>query len=802
MMPLKKICLAHRLARFFAMIVGFGIAYLNALELNISYGKEKNQTFSIITLQSSQAFLCETIYQDGGSYMFVRCNIPKIPENGFLPFNTDFFNVSYEMQDGSFVLFIHPTKKIKLFYIPDNLPQTYFFSDAKEEKSKIWQIVGFNEEIPFLSPETNKQGINFPIRMDPQKLDYIGEMNIDKNPLKSTTGADYADYLAVKNLIEHHNYKFALSAISQAFKKFPNTFFAKDLLFFQIKALYNLELYDNVIENANAWIKAYSSDDDIPEMLYMLGNTYGNIHFPTEANYYYQRIIQQYPKSRFTPLAKMRLAKVFMNDSNMGMARIYFSQAYEGAKDLDSVTEIALEWAFFELQTHNPENAKELIKKILEKNPAYFTVHPQKTKIAIAYLSDKKLYDSAAAIGQYYFDHTNEYDNLHEPIGFMLGDLYAKAGDFDAAHKSNQAYIKEYESLPRAKEIEKQDDKLLFNVSGDDKTKLARYDYILDKYPNTAESKEAAKLKAELLLKLERYSEVLDMGDVLRGMPKLYDDALLGVINQNIAQNRCDDTNRYLVDLNDFSRIKHPKKAFECLYDAKLYAKANDLTNAQVKDPNNPDYLFWLYNHARVLNALDKYADSTIASNDVLSLSKAKKTTRYDDVLFTLFDNLTHTDKRGAKELYGRLESGFRDDVRMLKVYAWLLGDEKLDATTRAIYAKNLLDLQNVYQNSDYTPFADFKLIDAYQDLAKKEQALEVADALSKKELKAQDMQKALYLKASLEIALKKDAKETLKRCNAIKEESSWRTLCVQSEGLLMPQNQEDKTSQDQKTKE
>ena len=55
--------------------------------------------------------------------------------------------------------------------------------------------------------------------------------------------------------------------------------FAKDLLFFQIKALYNLELYDNVIENANAWIKAYSSDDDIPEMLYMLGNTYGNIHF-------------------------------------------------------------------------------------------------------------------------------------------------------------------------------------------------------------------------------------------------------------------------------------------------------------------------------------------------------------------------------------------------------------------------------------------------------------------------------------------------------------------------------------------
>ncbi len=800
-MSLKKKCLICRITSFFTIIFALGIAYLNALELNISYGREKNQSFSIVTLQAKEAFLCETIYQDGGSYAFVRCKIPKIPENGFLPFDTDFFNVSYEMQNGVFVLSIHPTKKIKLFYIPDSLEQTYFFSDAKEEKSKIWQIIGFSQEIPFLSSSINakKQGINFPIYMDPQKFDYIGEMNIDKNPLKSTTGADYVDYLAVKDLIEHHNYKFALSAISQAFKKFPNTFFAKDLLFFQIKALYNLELYDNVIENANAWIKTYSSDDDIPEMLYMLGNTYGNIHFSTEANHYYQRIIQQYPKSRFSPLAKMRLAKVFMNDSNMGMARIYFSQAYEEAKDLDSVTEIALEWAFFELQTHNPENARELIKKILEKNPIYFTIHPQKTKNAIAYLSDKKLYDSAAAIGQYYFDHTNEYDNLHEPIGFMLGDLYAKAGNFDAAHKSNQAYIKEYENLPRAKEIKRQDDKLLFKISGDDKAKLARYDYILDKYPNTTESKEAARLKAELLLKLERYSEVLDMRDALKEMPKLYDNALLGVINQNISQNRCDDTNRYLVDLHDFSRIKYPKKAFECLYEAKLYAKANDLTSSQIKDPNSAEYLFWLYNHAKVLNALDKYVDSTIASNDVLSLSKARKINSYDDILFTLFDNFTHTDKRGAKELYGRLESSFKDDFRMLKVYAWLLGDDKLDATTSAIYAKRLLELQDTYQNSDYTPYANFKLIAAYQELNQKDQALDAADVLSKKELKPQDMQRALYLKASLEIALKKDARETLKRCSSIKEESSWKTLCIQSEELLTSQNKEDKTSQDKK---
>lgn len=761
------------------------VSVSNALELNISYGKQGDQGFSIITLKSAEDFPCETIYQNARSYAYVQCHISKIPENGFLPFNTEFFNISYEMQNHSFVLSIHPTKKIKLFYIPDSIQETQFFSEVKREKSKVWQIIGYDAEVPFLSPETKAQGINFPIRMKVGQYDLIGEINVDKNPLKVVTSPDYADYLATKDLMNNHDYRAALDRIAQTFKKYPNTFFAKDLLFFQIKALYHLGLYDNVVENGSAWVKAYASDGDVPEMLYILGNTYKEMHFGTEANHYYQRVIEQYPKSRFMPLAKMRLAKVFLSDNDIGMARIYFSQAYEEAKDLDSVTEIALQWAFFEIRTRNPENARELLRKILEKNPAYFTDHPKITKDTVAYLSDNKFYNSAALIAQYYFEHTNEDDSFHEPMGFILGGLYAKAGDFDAAHKSNQAYIKEYENFPKAKQIQKQDDELLFKVSGDDETKLERYDYIANKYPNTPESKEADKLKAELLIGLKRYPEALAIQGLQQDQPKLYDEALLGVINQNIEKNQCDTTNQYLINLHDFEHIQSPKKAFECLYNAKLYAQASALTKSQLKDPSDPEYLFWLYERAKVLNALDKYVDSTIASNDVLSIAKSKNITDYDDILFTLFDNLTHTDKRGARELYGRLESKFKDDPRMMKVYAWLLNDDKLDPTTSAIYAKNLLELQDSTKSSDYTPFVEFKLISAYEGLQQREQALEVADKLTTKQLSPQDMQKALYLKASLEIALKKDAKDTLDRCVKIDANSSWKELCKQSQGLI-----------------
>ena len=769
------------------------LSSLNSLEINISYGKEKNAKYSIITLKNDEKFPCISIEEYGKQKTQIQCTIKKIPESGFLPINTEFFNVSYEMKNKAFVLTIIPTQKVKLFYIPDFLQEKQIFVQDIQSVSKIWQIVGYGQTLPFISTKSY-QGINFPIKINPDHFDTIGQIDLSKNPLKSTISPDYIEYQKVKDLIEHQNYKTALNSIAATFKKFPQTIFAKDLLFYQIKALYSLGYYDNIIENANAWVKNYSSDDNTPEVLYLLGNTYAKTHFPTQANYYYKRIIEEYPHNRYTPLAKMQIAKALTENGTFGMARIYFSQAYEEARDLDSVSDIAIEWVYFELKMHNPDNAKELVQKILEKNPKFFLIHPIKTKQAMAYLAENHLYESAAKIGEYYFNHTDDNDSLHEPIGFSLGDLYAHAGNFDAAHLANQAYIKEYNHLPRTQKIQERDDQLLFKISGSDEEKIKRYDYIFKKYPHTEQSKKAINLKAKILLKQERYQEVLDMQKLIGINSPLYNQALLGSINQSISNNQCEKINPYLIELQSFEKIKEPQKAFKCLYDTQLYEKAYQLSQAYLKDKNSSDYLPWLYHNAQALHALARYKDSILASRDVLQLAKTNKQPQYNDILFTLFDDLYHTQsKNEMQEIYAQLAKDFRDDKRMINVYHSLLDDEKLDDSTIIIYANQLLDLQKKYQINDYTPSTEFKLIQAYDKLNEKEKALNVAESLTQQLSPNADLQRALYLKSGLEIALKKDPMPSIKACLSIKEESSWKILCQQAQELITSKNTENK---------
>ena len=767
-------------------------ASAQAFELNVSYGKEQKESFSIITLKNDKPFACQTHALENNT-TFIQCKIDAIPQNGFLPFETKFFKISYAMEDKSFILTIRPKQQLKLFYIPDDIENNSFFTTLTHEMSKNWQIIGYKEKLPFLSTAPKKPlGINFPISMNKPRYDFIGELDIDKKPLNSSMGADYADYIKVRELMQNKQYRTALNSIAAAFRKFPDTFFAKDLLFFQIKALYHLNLLDNVLESAPLWIKTYASDSNIPEALYLLGNTYAKINYSSEAIHFYKRIIEEYPQNRFAPLAKMQIAESIAKGTDTYLARVYYSQAYQEAKDLSSVSNIALQWAFFEAKHGNKSNAIELIDKILESNPSYFMEDSTQTKNSILHLEKLELYASAAQIAKYYFQHSKEEDKMHEELGFLLGELFERAGDFDNAYEGNLAFIKEYENLPKAREVQARNDKLLFEVSGDENTKLQRYEYILKKYPNTKQAKEAAELKAGALIKLGFFQKALEMQPLIP--QNLYNDALLGLINKEIASNQCNQVDTYLVQLTSFDGLTDKLKAFDCLYEASSYAQAHTLASSMLEDKNSPDYLPWLYRDAKTLYALGKYQDSIMAAQDVLALAKTQKQDKksYDDILFTLFNALNQVQsKESAKEVYAKLYERFKDDKRMMPIYATLLNDEKLENTTTLLYAKNLLALQEKYKSHDFTPLAEFKLIEALtqnnpQEKDQKE-ALQIAQSLVKKPLNPSDLQKALYTKANLEIALKltKEATQSLESCLKVEGNSSWKTLCEQSKDLL-----------------
>lgn len=770
-----------RLLCFFCLVVS-----LQALKVDISYGKEKNTPFSTITLTNQEAFGCEYITKEGQQSSFVQCVIDSVPENGFLPFDTNFFEFSYQMIDKKFTLMIKAKKNQKLFFIPDGVQDSGFFGGNRGKKSKTWQIIGYEKEIPFLS-SARPRGINFPITITGPKYSYMSEIDVDKKPIVSSLGTDYAEYLKIKDFVETGSYRPALNAIANAFKKYPNTPFAKDLLFFQIKALYHLKRYDSVIDYGDNWIKHYASDIGVPEILYILGKTYTHLKFPTESMYYYRRVIDEYPEDRFTPLAKMKIADYLAQGTNIGLARVYFSQAYQETKNIDDAVEIAIEWAEFEIQNKHPQDAQELLEKILKANPKFFVHEQDKTIRLLAFLSENNMYKAASMIAQYFSDHINKDEVSHEKVLFLLGIYYEKSQQFDKAHEANLKYLKFYENLPGAKDVVLRDDSLLFKVSGSDKEKIERYDYILKKYSGSEQAQKAAILKAELLIQQKAYQDVLKMKNILPKDNKLYNQALALLVNQDLENNSCAFVSQYLAELVDFEYIDNKMKVFDCLYALHFNLKASDLAQSQMQDKNSKDYLPWLYRYAKNLYKLGKYQDSILAAKDVLSIAKSKNEKQYNDILFTLFNDLMRSNSAEAIKVYGQLEEEFGNDKRMMQVYFDLLNQKSDINASKLIYATKLYELQKQHQTKDFTPFVEFALIESLKQNNDLKAAYEVASKLANEEIKNNDKQKALYVKADLEIKMgdKKKAAETLKQCVDVKDATSWKTLCEQSKDLL-----------------
>ncbi|CBG40650.1 tetratricopeptide repeat protein [Helicobacter mustelae] len=771
----------RKIACFFFLMV-----WAHALKVDITYGREQNSPFSIITLTHAKPFACQTLSREDYSSDIIECIIKETPEAGFLPFDTNFFEVSYEMVDQKFHLIIKSKKHQRLLFIPDDIQDSGFFVQRRDKFSRTWQIVGYEKKLPFLS-EKKPLGINFPISLSRQKYPFVGEIGVDKNPMNTNLGADYAEYLKVKDLVDSQSYRAALNNIANAFKKYPKTLFAKDFLFFQIKALYHLKRYDSAIDYANAWLKNYSSDTSVPEMLYLVANSYARLRFPSESNYYYRRIIDEYPGNRFAALSKIKIANMFAGGSNVGLARLYYSQAYQEAKNLNDAVDIAMEWALFEIQSNSLANARDLFEKSFHANPKYFTEHQDQTLNLLGVLKEHKMDDIAAKIAQYFVDHINKQEANYEKVLFLLGELYEGAGQFDRAHVANLAYLKEYDGLVGAKEVQRRDDNLLFELSGSAKEKLDRYDVILQKYPSTPEAKKAAHLKAELLLKEKDYLAVLAMKDLLKQDKGPYNSALSALINQDMQENRCAIAAQYLGEISDFSEIKDKLKTFDCLYELNLNAKANLLAKSQIQDKNSKDYLPWLYRYAKNLYKLGKYQDSILASRDVLAIARAENAKQYEDILFTLFDALALSNLPEATNIYGSLEQNFPNDPRMLSVYFALLNQKDIINSAKLVYATKLYDLQKSLHSSDYSPFVDFMLIDALKQGGDNARAYEVATKLIAQKLSDPNKQRALYIKADLEIkqGKKKQASATLKQCTDIAEQSSWKTLCAQSKDLL-----------------
>lgn len=769
--------------------------FVHSLEIKLNYGKEDSDFFAVVNVNNNHPFECKYAVDDVFSNEYVKCDIEGIPQSGFNPiegtFASLYYNMKDELVDGKKVryvsLFIKPKNnyRLKLFSSFFDLKTELPVPVNRDKLSRSYQIVVFKDKLPFLDDKldksTSQDSINFPITIVDSAAPQLPELDINRKPLSYTAGKDLEIFLDIKDQIKQKKYKNALIRISDGLQKYPNSLFQKDMIYYAMIALSkdrDKNSQDLLIDYANKWIRVYSSDGKISEVMYLLANAYRMQNKIKEAYHYYNRNIDEYPQSRYAPLSQMQIANTLTSQADIRRAPLIYRDAYKNAKDLESASEIALFWAIFDLRNQNTSNALELIKKIKKANPTFFISHIDQGKLLLKVLQEADLKEMAGDLARYLSQGLPIKSSEHRDMLYLASTLLYNAQSFNLAHQTNLEFLNIYPGTDFAKKVKQRDDGMLFDVKGNDDDQLDRYDRIIANYPSSQNAKEAALLKAKLLLKLKRYQEVLDME-----APKdLHDIALSEEAKILIQSGSCVKLNAILKNEESIDiDVENGLLAFKCLVDSNSHDSADKLfSNLIAKIDKAKLQLEWLYLQSKNLFALKKDSDGVRAGEDALNLAFSMGQEKYYDISFDIFNSLIHRDESKALLLSKKMKKWFKDDKRMLVTYHELLklAQKNKDYLSIKNEAINILSLQNNLKNYSYSPYINFIYIDILMDEKDFNKALKELEVIEKMDINNDDKQQLLYKKANIFYATNLDNKEILQECVKINADNAWGNLC------------------------
>lgn len=781
--------------RIFACCAVF-LSVSSALEVTINYGKQNGAHFSVLNLQHNKPFECQELSNAHGEVTRIVCVIKETPMASFSPTSTIFFKFWNRVIDGEFYLYIEPNFAAKLFNTYVDLRDEVAIPKERPKKSQKWQIVGYKERIPFLSSNpTPPQGLNFPVRITQDQENFVQELDVNRAPLEFDEGQDFTYYLAIQDMIKNGMYLDAIKTIDETLRVFPESIFVKDLMYYRLKALQEVDPQENadaIIDMGTKWVKRYPTDMYIPEVLYYVGNAYNDIRFGSESKYFFERLISEYPNSRFAPLAKMQLAKNYYGLSDSPTAMRLFAQAYQEAKDLDSASVIALNWSEFYIESGKKDEAKKLIDTLMLAYPQFLGKNPAKIDSFIRLLAESEMWESAAKMSESLFAQLQDDMILsREEVLDKAALYYQNAQQYEKSHELNDLFMQEFGSRARAQEVKERDDKMLFFVGADDDDakKIERYDYLIQKYPNTEIAQKATELKSQIMFAQGRYSE------------------LLSAQNQDLAQKSYHELILKAQESKDCPKIAeyfaHYRKdefdeaqnlgIFECLYELSLNAQAQEVIEGMAQAQSDMrKKLEILYHEAQNLDKLGRVKQATLASRDAFALAQGLGQSARYDIGFVLFKNLMALGNLDeARAVYTFLHRHIGDDARMIDVDLELLKNAQAqkEETSIELYARDILRLQTLHNTSNGTPYVELALAQSYMRLGAWGDSNAILKTLLQKDITESTRAQALYLQGSNnknanDVA---GAKKSFESCQKLQGTGVdvWQNLCIESLKLL-----------------
>ena len=771
---------------------------LFALEISMDSARDDFMKYSTLHLSDDENFICQEIKDDFDLTTEVVCAFSKRPSKNIHSLQNDFFKVTTLIKDDTFFLSVKPIEKIMLLSEIFDLTEDNATFDAQATLSNRWMIIGYKDKVPLIyKDDTSAIGINFPFYLDKEKLPYVGSLDIKGNPVYIKKVGDVKEYLKIKQYYKEKKYDMCIETIDDILKEYPNTLFKAELIYYKIKVYTKLGDSDNVVSNAKIYLREYSANENIPEVLALVAKAYSIIGLSIDADYFFDRLFSEHANSVFTKWGYIYKGEMLEAAGGLTQAIKFYQKALNETSNLDVAATAAYRLAHARLGINSKDSAK-YIMKIVNAKPAYF-MEDLKTSIKMMHsFEDEGDFVTAAAMAQSIIDQINpsydEYESYLKDIALWL----AKTDDKQKALVAINKYLQQFPDGDFINEVQIAKDSLFFDTPDlNVTTRLAEYDKLIEEYNNDTIGNRAIYEKAKLLLETAKYNEILQMKDeVLQLDADTYPDkediitnAAVGLMEKSLQDKECHEVLTLSNDYNITLSNNWDDGIYECAMKGGDYQLSKSIVSKNLTLKDLSLRKKWLHRYIEVNFATGNYSDVVAASKDLITLIEDNKNSEYKDVYRYLFDTYDRLEQKEQllsvmtkiEELFGLTYKDIERYVTMVSV-----GAKNKDDSMVIKYAQKVMKIQESSSSHAQSPYIEFTLYQSYMNIENYNKALDVIESLNPLDLKKEERARQKYLLATVQRKLWRDADAKKSYEEAIQADptSAWAKLAQSAQNM------------------
>jgi len=791
---LKSILFSLVLVQFFALNIF-------ALEISIAGAKQNHQKYSILHIKDKNKFLCQKIKDDFGVTTKVICAFSTKPAQKINKIQNDFFHIDTHTKKKTFFVIVKPFAKIKLEPIVFNLTKDSSTFTSNVKLSKHWMITGYIEKLPFESKHVyHANAINFPVFLDKDMLPYVGGLDIQGKPVKVETVKDVKDFIKIKRLYSEKKYERCLDLVEESLNEYPDTLFKPELFYYKIKLLKNKEDYDGIVELSKIYLREYSSNDNVSEILALTAYAYSKLGQSADADYFFERLFDEHMETVFAKWGLIYKGEMTEASGDSVKALTYYQKALKQTSDIDVAATAAFRIATYKINYGDKASAASYIAKIIKAKPDFFKSEYVKSKEVMNQFVEEEDYFTASRMAEALLIDIDPEEDDAEILLQNAGIWLSKTGEKLEALALLNRYLTEFDEGTYEPEVLIAKDSLFFDVDKDDNvsSKLVHFDELIASYPEDIIGDRAIYEKAKLLLQNAKYKKVLEFKKDLLALDEkkytdtaniIYDSAV-GLMKESLKQQECNQvlatSNEYNITLSD----EWDDGVYKCSMKGADYLLARSTAKKNLNSKNLEHRKKWLYRYIKIDFATGNYSDVIDASNELITLIQDDKKSEYLEVYRYMFDTYQRleSDKNMIKSII-RLQKIFGLDYKDIERYVSVMniGSKIKDDSIVIKYAKDIMGMQKKSDSYAQSPFVEFSIYESYMTKEDYNEALAIVKSLELIKLSTKDKVRQLYLLGSVYAKLWRDKEAVIAFDEVIKLDpsSSWATLAKDAKAII-----------------